>query len=116
MAERIGHEHHFEVKTGAVGVQHEVDALGDLPLHGLRPILVRHSRQTAQVLDHQPILFVLVLNPITELSIDGDLGGELVAKPNMMDLEEGHPVLMMADLLLNEGQLLVAAACKTGQD
>ena len=99
--EGVGHIQNFEIETGSAGLQHQIDDVGDLPLDGTGPLFVGDAVEAWQALNDDPVLLVAILNPIVELSVNGNLGCNLAPKSGVMALEVRHPVFVMSDLLLN---------------
>ena len=99
----------LKVKTSAGCIKHQFDAIGDLLLGSVGPLLVGDSCEPWQTLDDKPVLIIAILDPIAEFCVDSYLGGDLLLEPNVMIFKVGHPVLVMTYLLLNLRQLTVGA-------
>ena len=87
----------------------QIDVIGDLLLRCGWPLLVGQTGETGNTLDDKPVLLVPVLDPVVDLSVSGGLARDLLLKTDMPVLKERHPILMMAHLFLNNGELSILA-------
>ena len=111
-AEGVEHVNDLEVEPDAVRVQHQLDHVGHLPARSIGKILPRDI-EAWKASDHEPVLVVSVLEPVIELGVNCNLVADLPLEPSVPVLKIGHPILVVTNLLLDLGQLGIAAGSET---
>ena len=111
----IGDVQDLEVESITISLKDELDRVGNLFLDCSGPLLTRHIGQMRQTLDNDPVLVVLVTNPVVKFGVGSLLEIDLMLESHVTVLEVGHSVLVMADLFLNLSELRLAREGRTSQ-
>ena len=94
----------LEIKPSPAGVEHELDHVRHLPPGSVRPSRARDV-ETEQTSNHEPVFIASILHPVVEFGINCNFDAHLLLETAVTILEIGHPILVVADLLLNQLQL-----------